>query len=99
MKHNELNFSFNLQNARSLFYYCTFFPPAKQDVKKLLASLLKVKSFFLAAELLLSKIVFSLIFNHLHFAFQIILPSLLDFRIYGDTHVLHRLHTICKNKI
>jgi hypothetical protein len=43
--------------------------------------------------------VFSLIFNHLHFAFQIILPSLPGFHTYGDTHARHRLHTIRKNKI
>jgi hypothetical protein len=35
-----------LTNARRLFYYCTFFPPAKQDVKKLSILNIAAKSFF-----------------------------------------------------
>ena len=45
------------------------------------------------------KIVLNLIFNHLHFVYQTILPSLPSFHTYGDTHARHRLHTIHKNKI
>ena len=35
-----------LTDARSLFYHCTFFYVPRQDVKKLLAPILKAKSFF-----------------------------------------------------
>ena len=34
-----------LTDARSLFYHCTFFYVPRQDVKKLLAPILKAKSF------------------------------------------------------
>jgi len=72
--------------------------PCKTRCKKALGLFIKGQELFCLLALDL-KIMLNLIFNHLHFAFQTNLPSLLDFRIYGDTHARHQLHTIRKNRI